>query len=70
MARNELVDGLVAAADREVDFHPKQLNGKTVITAWKRRQDTLIRHADAIEALEKRTAELDARLKQVESSPF
>lgn len=70
MARSELIDGLKAAADREVDFHPKQLNGRVEITAWRRRWQTLVRHADAIEALEQKTAELDARLKQVESSPF
>lgn len=70
MARFELVDGIVSAANREVDFHPKQLDGKTVITAWKRRQGTLIRHADAIESLERKVAELEKKIEQGATLPF
>lgn len=65
MARIELTDGLIAAAERELEFHPKASNKP--ITAWRRRQDTLLRHANAIEATEKKLKALEDTLA---SRPF
>lgn len=70
MARKALTDGLIDAAAREKDFHPKQPNGTTVITAWERRKNTLLNHAEAIEALERKTADLEELIKDIQSSPF
>lgn len=61
MADMMLRDGLIAAAQREAEFHPTRLADGKPISAWERRGATLVRHADRIEALEARIAELEAR---------
>jgi hypothetical protein len=69
MTRIELIDGLKAAAEREKEFHPKLSNG-TLITAWERRKNSLMAHAEAIEKLEQKTAELEKFIQTLKSRPF
>lgn len=57
-------DGIRAAADRESEFHPTK--GSKPITAWQRRADTLEATVAAVNNLEARVAELEAR----PSTPF
>lgn len=58
-------DGIDAAAQREVEFHPKA--GNTVITAWKRRATTLKKTIAETNALR---AELDALKEELRARPF
>lgn len=63
-------DGVQAAADRELEFHPTRTfpNGKTApISAWSRRATTIEALVDETNALRKELDELKARL---ESIPF
>ena len=57
----QLTDGLTAAATRELELHPRRLDGKE-ITAWFRRAGTLRGHASAIVGLEQRVARVETML--------
>jgi hypothetical protein len=59
-------DGIFAAAEREVEFHPKTLSGKP-ISAWERRGTTL---AKTIAEVNKLRSELDALREMIASRPF
>lgn len=58
-------DGVQAAADRELDFHPTTESGKP-ISAWSRRAATIDALVDAVNDLTDRVAALEAR----PSTPF
>lgn len=59
-------DGIIAAADREDDFHPVTDKGKP-ITAWQRRGKTLY---DAVVEVNNLRQELDELKEVLASRPF
>ncbi len=54
-------DGIVAAAEREIELMPKTAKG-TVITAWKRRAQTLVKAIGRIDKLDKDVAKIKEEL--------
>lgn len=66
-------DGIVAAADREKEFHPASMGG-TTITAWDRRAKTLVSAIDVVNSLNilatTTALELAELKKELASRPF
>lgn len=61
-------DGIIAAAERELDFHPITDKGKP-ITAWERRGKTLYDTVIEVNNLRDELDQLKARLAAVEARP-
>lgn len=62
-------DGIIAAAERELEAHPVTPKGKP-ITAWERRAQTIVKTIDLVNTHEDRVNKLEEALGELRSRPF